>query len=168
MNLNFVDEVFNSDTEDEDRLLIVEETDKEEKQAKASPTVNNIDHSSSSVENDEVIETMNHNNNEVTVSTRVRSIHNDKKESLIWMHNTNLRQDLCKEIKKPGRSKFLEDEYNSLKIYSVKAGVRFTEVLNTFTCILTYRSHNTFTCILTYRSNNTFTCILTYRRVIFF
>lgn len=98
------DEAFNSDTEDEDRLLIVEEADKEEKPAKLSPVVNNIDHSNSTVENGEVIEPMNHNNNEVTVSTRVKSMHNDKKDSLIWMHNANLRHDLCKEIKKPGRN----------------------------------------------------------------
>lgn len=92
-----------SDTEDEDRLLIVEESEKEEKNVK-NVTVNNIDHSTNNLENGNIIEPVNHNNNDVTVSPRVKSMHNDKKESLMWMHNTQLRHDLYKEIKKPGRN----------------------------------------------------------------
>ncbi|XP_063426619.1 integrator complex subunit 6-like [Mytilus trossulus] len=92
-----------SDTEDEDRLLIVEESEKEEKNVK-NLTVNNIDHSTNNLENGNIIEPVNHNNNDVTVSPRVKSMHNDKKESLMWMHNTQLRHDLYKEIKKPGRN----------------------------------------------------------------
>jgi hypothetical protein len=37
---------------------------------------------------------------------RVKSMHNDKKDTIMWMHNTRLRSDLYKEIKKPGRSMY--------------------------------------------------------------
>ena len=97
-----------SDTEDEDRLLIVEESEKEDKTVK-TVSVNNIDHSNN-MENGCAMEPINHNNNDVLISTRVKSMHDDKKDMIIWMHNTRLRHDLYKEIKKPGRSKYYKSQ----------------------------------------------------------
>ena len=39
------------------------------------------------------------------VNSRQRSIHNSKKDSLIWSHNTRLKHAVYRELKKPGRSK---------------------------------------------------------------
>ena len=94
-----------SDPDDDDRLLIVEESSEKDNENVQTVTENNIHHINN-MENGNLSEPENHNNNEVTISPRVKSMHNDKKDTIMWMHNTRLRSDLYKEIKKPGRSMY--------------------------------------------------------------
>lgn len=92
-----------SDPDDDDRLLIVEESSEKDNENVQTVTENNIHHINN-MENGNLSEPENHNNNEMTISPRVKSMHNDKKDTIMWMHNTRLRSDLYKEIKKPGRN----------------------------------------------------------------
>lgn len=103
-----VDDIY-SDIEDDDRLLIVEDSEKDHEKLK-NGTENNIDHVTS-INNGMISKPVNHNNNDVSILQRVKSV-DDKKDTIMWMHNIRLRNDLYKEIKKPGRN--YENIFNQL------------------------------------------------------